>query len=144
MVEAAHKALNEQFKEMHIPEWWRWKWLAPLPKKQVNIPALSDLRPLVLLEALRKVWTKIIVGRMTKVWHHHNSIHESQHGSIHQRSTASASLQHINAIEEARELRVPRHRSSWDFSRVFDTLSRPIKILCWIGTGGLGSFTLGK
>ena len=135
VVEAAHRALNVQFKEMHIPEWWRWKWLAPLPKTQDPIPALADLRPLVLLEALRKVWTKIIVGRMTKVWHHHNIIHESQHGSIHHRSTASASLQHINAIEEAREFRVPLHRSSWDMSRAFDTLSRPVKILCWIRAG---------
>ena len=52
MVEAAHRALTVQFKEMHIPEWWRWKWLAPPPKKQDPIPALNDLRPLVLLEAL--------------------------------------------------------------------------------------------
>ena len=31
VVEAAHRALNVQFKEMHISEWWRWKWLAPSP-----------------------------------------------------------------------------------------------------------------
>ena len=31
--------------------------MTPLPKTQHNIPALVDLRPLVLLEAFRKVWT---------------------------------------------------------------------------------------
>ena len=135
VVKAAHRTLNVLFKEIHTPEWWRWKWLAPLLTTQNTIPALADLRPLVLLEAPRKVWTKIIVGRMTLVWHHHKFIHESQHGSTHQRSIASASLQHINAIDEARELRVPLHRSSWDMSRAFDTLSRPVKILCWIRAG---------
>ena len=30
------------------------------------------------------------------------------------------------------ELRFPLHRSSWEISRAFDTLIRPVKILCWI------------
>ena len=41
----------------------------------------------------------------------------------------------IDAIEVAMELHVPFHRSSWDISRVFDTLCRPAKISCWIRTG---------
>ena len=36
VVEAAHIALNVQFNEMHIPEWLRWKWLAPLPKHRTQ------------------------------------------------------------------------------------------------------------
>ena len=42
VVEVAHRALNVQFKDMHIPKWWRLKWLAPLPKTQDHIPALTD------------------------------------------------------------------------------------------------------
>ena len=33
------------------------------------------------------------------------------------------------------EQRAPLHRSSWDMSRASDTLSRPVKILCWIRAG---------
>ena len=135
VIKEAHKALVAQWQEYHIPEWWRWKWLAPLPKTTDTLPALKDLRPLVLLEALRKVWTKIILARITSVWHTHNVIHESQHGSIYRRGTASASLQHINAVEEALELGSELQRSSWDFQRAFDTLSRIVKIISWIRSG---------
>ena len=90
---------------------------------------------MVLLEASRKLWTKIILARITSVWHSHNVIHELQHGSIYRRGTASASLQHINAVEEALELGSELQRSSWDFQRAFDTLSRIVKIISWIRSG---------
>ena len=83
----------------------------------------------------RKVWTKIILARITSVWQSHHVIRESQHGSIHRRGTASASLQHINAVEDALELGSALQRSSWDFQRVFHTLSRIIKTLNWIRSG---------
>ena len=135
VVEEAHAALVAQWNEKHIPEWWRWKWLAPLPKTKDTLPSLADLRPLCLLEALRKVWTKIVLARITSVWSEHAMLHESQHGSVHGRGTASASLQHINDMEEAVELGVPMHRSSWDMSRAFDTLSHTVKMLCWVRMG---------
>ena len=125
VIKEAHKALVAQWKEFHNPEWWRWKWLAPLPKTTDTLPELKDLRPLVLLEALCKVWTKIILARITSVWHTHNVIHESQHGSIYRRGTASATLQHINAVEET--LGISRG--------LFDTLSRILKIISWIRSG---------
>ena len=97
--------------------------------------SFPDLRPLVLLDALRKVWTKIIFARITSVWHIHNVINKSHHGSTYRRGTASASLQHINAVEEALELGSVLQRSSWDFQRTFDTLSRVVKIISWIRSG---------
>ena len=45
------------------------------------------------------------------------------------------SLQHINAVEEALELGSALQRSSWDFQRAFDALSRIVKTLSWIRSG---------
>ena len=54
-IKEAHRALVAYWIELHIPEWWSWIWLAPLPITTDTLSALKDLRPLVLLEALRKV-----------------------------------------------------------------------------------------
>ena len=38
-----HRPLIAQWMELRIPEWWRWKWLAPLPKVEVaGAPAESN------------------------------------------------------------------------------------------------------
>ena len=47
----------------------------------------------------------------------------------------SAALQHINTAEEALEHGAALQRSSWDFQRAFDTLSRIVKTLNWIRSG---------
>ena len=127
LIKGAHRALVAKWTELQIPGWWRWNWLAPLPKTTDTLPALSDLRPLLLIDALWKVWTKIILARITSVWHTNNVIHESQHRSIYRRGTAPASLQHINAVKGALELGSALQRFSWDCQRVFDTFSRIVK-----------------
>ena len=107
----------------------------PIPKTQQSLPAVDDLRPLCLLEALRKVWTRVILKKITTAWTRHEVIHETQHGFVPGRSTATATLQHLNAIEEAQELDVPIHRSSWDMKRAFDSVSTFLKFICWIRGG---------
>ena len=136
VVVAVHGALSVMWSEHHVPTWWKWRWLVPISKRKDGaIPTLTDLRPLCLLESLRKVWCQMLLGRVTRVWNRFGCIHESQHGSVFRRGTNTANLQHINAIEDAAEARTPLHRSSWDMSRAFDTLSRPVKLLSWVRTG---------
>ena len=42
-------------------------------------PAANDLRPLCLLDYLRKLWERLILWRITTVWNGNNILNESQH-----------------------------------------------------------------
>eukprot|EP01034_Spumella_vulgaris_P046869 gene46869-58455_t len=47
----------------------------------------------------------------------------------------TAILQYVNAAEEAQELKVPIHRSSWDMSKAFDTVSKNAMMISWFRLG---------
>ena len=64
---AAHRALVAQWTELHIPDGGGGNAWNRCRKATDTLPALKDLRPLVMLEALRNVWTKIILPRITSV-----------------------------------------------------------------------------
>ena len=48
-----------------VPDWWKCRWVAPIPKNPKE-PTLAELRPIVLLEVMRKCWTALIVGRIMR------------------------------------------------------------------------------
>jgi hypothetical protein len=56
-----------------------------IPKKES--PSLNDLRPLMLVEALRKIWTSIFVRRIQGFWGDNPGITEGQHGFLKGRGT---------------------------------------------------------
>jgi hypothetical protein len=49
------------------PDHWQQKWAVFIPKV-TGSKSLNDLRPIMLLETLRKTWFKLIVADITKVW----------------------------------------------------------------------------
>jgi hypothetical protein len=50
-----------------IPDWWQWRILAALPKV-AGSQSLDNLRPLMLAECLRKVWTVIPLRKIQRAW----------------------------------------------------------------------------
>ena len=57
-----YEELKDKFINKEIPEGWGECYLAPIPK--VTDPTLADLRPLMLFEVLRKIWTGVIMEKM--------------------------------------------------------------------------------
>jgi hypothetical protein len=53
-----------------FPKEWERRWIVPIPKKED--PDIGDLRPLMLMEALRKVWGTIFVRRIQEKWKNTN------------------------------------------------------------------------
>ena len=50
-----HQALSEAWKNrVKVPGWGR-RWLQPIPK--IQDPGLEDLRPLMLVEVTKKIWS---------------------------------------------------------------------------------------
>eukprot|EP01034_Spumella_vulgaris_P029001 gene29001-35972_t len=129
----AYQSLTIMWEDRHIPPWWKWRWLLPVPKKPS--PALADLRPLTLVETTRKIWSKLIINRIVKAWDNADILHPAQHGYRTALSTMTAILQYVNAAEEAQELKMPIHRSSWDMSKAFDTVSKNAMMIAWLRLG---------
>ena len=75
---------------------------------------MADLRPLVLLEALRKAWFSIFVSKIQNYWKREGLLNEAQHGSIRGKGTETAILEMIEALEVAKERRATVVISSWD------------------------------
>jgi hypothetical protein len=110
-----------------IPEEWKNRWLVPIPKK--SDPDISDLRPLTLMEALRKTWGSIFVRRIQKKWNDEQLLQPNQFGSVKGKGTDGAVAEFLNAAETAKERATPLYITSWDIRRAFDSVAKPIVAL---------------
>jgi hypothetical protein len=64
---AAFDILSRLWASKSIPIWWGDKLLCGIPKK-ANNATLANVRPIGLLEVLRKLLTSLIVERIQDVW----------------------------------------------------------------------------
>ena len=110
------------------PSGWQHKWLAILPKVRGEV-SLCDVRPLTLLECVRKVWTSVRVKKAWWLMEKHGMLHTAQHGYRRHRSTSSITVQLINVFEEAEESATIIAASSFDYKKAFDSLARMISML---------------
>jgi hypothetical protein len=119
----AHVALWRNGK---IPDEWVRKWLVLIPKGVGG--SLDDLRPLMLIEATRKIWAGIFLGRIQAFLDANKMLHPSQHGASRGAGTDTAAPILINALETAREWGSSVYISSWDVKRAFDSISREYQV----------------
>jgi len=94
--------------------------LAPIPK--VVDPKIDELRPLMLFEVLRKIWTGMIMGKMRDYWNKYGLIDENQHGFMGGKGTHTAIPIVLNCMEAAKDFATDLYMSSWDIKRAFDSL----------------------
>ena len=118
----------------HIPDYWKQRWLVPLPKTD-ELTSIEDLRPICLLEIFRKLWTSILTHRIRNAWETHQLLDPSQHGFRANHGTDSASLLLIDALEQAKETHTACLVSSWDIRRAFDSISKPALQMAWTRLG---------
>ena len=104
-------------------------------KKQEEVPKVGNMRPLILVEAVRKLWCKLLLKRILTVWQRHNVLHRYQHGFISGRSTMTASTLFINMLEDAIEHGRPLHTCTWDITRAFDSVSKNVMRIAWSRLG---------
>ena len=131
VIKEMHKCLTQFWEDKHIPASWKWRWLVPIPKKPTDSPTLDELRPLMLCEALRKVWSALVISKIQQALYQHGALDPAQHGYLFGKNTGTASMIHINGIEDAEELDHELHRSSYDLKKAFDTTSKPLMLLAW-------------
>ena len=115
------------------PLHWQQKWAVFIPKV-AGSKSLNDLRPIMLLETLRKQWFKLIVADITHVWELFNMMSDAQHGSRRGRSTDAAILQLQNLIEDSNARTSPLFIAMWDITKAFDSVSKNILKMSWTGS----------
>jgi len=129
MIAEAYECLATMWQDRYIPAAWKWKWLVPIPKNTSK--RIQDIRPIMLMEVLRKLWTGLLVDEVTSSLQRHSALSLSQHGYLPHHGTDTANLQLLNTLESAWEDRKPLYGCSWDMSKAFDSVSKPLIVLCW-------------
>ena len=130
VTERVHGLLTQAFTGT-TPAWLQWGWLCPKPKAPEHGITLDGLRPLMLLEVLRKLWVWIIVRKIVRLWETHQALTPSQHGFRRGHGTDSALIVHLNCLEHARHTNTPLFLSSWDIRRAFDSVSKEVMDASW-------------
>ena len=92
---------------------------------------MDDLRPLMLTEATRKVWTSIIISKIQQASRQFYTLNEAQHGYKRNRGTDSASMIFINIVESAEAAQDTSHRTPYDKSSAFDAVSKNLQAIAW-------------
>ena len=73
---ATYNMLCTLWPTQHIPDFWKQRWLIPLPKTE-ELTSIEDLRPICLLEIFRKLWTSILTHRIRNAWEHFDMLDPS-------------------------------------------------------------------
>jgi len=117
-----------------IPEWWKWKTLFLKPKNPERITP-DSLRPLVLVEVLRKIRIGLIIQRINDTWARRGILHTTQHVFRPKRGTDTALLQLQIIFEQLAINETPLSLSSWDISKAFDSLIKNTLRNAWTRLG---------
>lgn len=130
--EAVYVALATLWNDKTIIDSWKWKWLNPIPKNPD--PSISELRPLCLIEVIRKVWSVIFVRRITSFLHKSDITHKGQHCGVG-KGTETGVIEFAATLETAKELKTEVFISSWDLKRAFDSVDRRLLVFSWTRLG---------
>jgi hypothetical protein len=130
MIKAAPPIINDYLFQLHkrihtlgeVPDTWQKRDMALIPKKEPITP--KNLRPIMLLEATRKIWLSILANRLDSVMTAQGIFHPAQTGCSKNRGTEDAILTVINCLEDAHERREELHLISFDTSKAFDSPTR--------------------
>ena len=124
IIKHVHSQLQALWLDKTTPDWLKRKWLCAIPKEP-DSSDLNKLRPIMLIEILRKLWTGAMIRKIRWAWEKSQILSDTQYGFRSGRSCPQAILQLINAMEahtEGQNL----YMSSWDIKRAFDSIPRPI------------------
>ena len=132
---AVHGLMEAMWREKYVvPEWWKDRLMHIIPKKDQEM-TFKNMRPIGLLEVLRKLWSGIIVRRIMAVWEKHGALHKSQHGYRWLNGTDTALVRLMDAVESAREKGDPLYCVLYDIKAAFDSVDRNLMRLAWTRLG---------
>ena len=133
LVDFVFEQLSILWSTNSYPNHWSDKWIAPIPK--TTDPTLESLRPIALLEVLRKLWVAIIIHRIQSLFQTGGYLHPAQHGCLRGVGTDEAIMEITNILEATKEKQGEVYIASWDMRRAFDRVPKSFLIFSWIRMG---------
>lgn len=111
-------------KEETFPKRWKMSNIYPIPKKEEWDNNLDLLRPIALLEAPRKLLTKILTDRLGKILLEGKILQHNNWAGLPKGNTEQPIIIANNLLEEARE----KGKECWllfqDMKKAFDSVSK--------------------
>ncbi|MCL4419234.1 reverse transcriptase family protein, partial [Patescibacteria group bacterium] len=105
-----------------LPETWRRSKLVLLPKTSNPRPKPGEYRPIALLDTMYKIYTSMILGRLTKHLDNNEILSEAQCGGRKGRSTTTCLHTVIGLLEDAKQFGKNIRICSLDINKAFDSL----------------------
>lgn len=121
LLQTMYELMSHCWVHSTLPSWWQDKLLYPLAKKSAS-GDVSNIRPIVLLEVLRKIWFKIIIRKIASAIEAADILQTNQHGFRSTRSTADNLIHLLNALEVTEQTGL--YATSWDIVGAFNAPPR--------------------
>ncbi|GES89333.1 RNA-directed DNA polymerase from mobile element jockey-like isoform X1 [Rhizophagus clarus] len=106
-----------------VPADWKFSIIFPIPKPEKFEYNMANVRPIALLEVVRKIFTKFISTQLSDILQDHNVLCYANYCGLKGESTASPIRLINNLIEDAKE----NSKELWivlqDISKAFDSIS---------------------
>ena len=97
--------------------------------------SLNDLRPIGLIEITRKVWSIIILRKITNVLRKYKILADSQYGFRQGHGVDSHIIQLLSILEDAKEKEFNIDLASWDQKKAFDSIGKNLQYIGWRRVG---------
>ena len=125
---------TQMWEEKYIPPYWQIKYLH-LMVKDMSQSGLNNLRPIGLIEVLRKIWSSLVIHRIRLALMECDFLAPQQYGFVARKGTTDELIQLTNIVEEANEGCHPIDLTTWDITKAFDSVGRTLQAITWLRMG---------
>ena len=132
VIKDVYAACCELWQARAVPIEWTRRWVHLIPK--VDNPSLDQLRPICLLEVIRKLWVGLIVDTISDYIYSGEVLTPGQQSGKH-RGTDAGSAELSATLETAKRNRSQVYITSWDVRRAFDSVQRGVLLFSWTRLG---------
>ena len=121
-IKLMYKALCSLMAADETPDFWKMKWLVPIPKVDMNV-GREDLRPLMLIEVLRKLWYGFTGVKVWNFLEKHNLLEGNQFAYRRGKECGLCFLHMVNTVEEIQAAGASLAMCTYDLVHAFDEIS---------------------
>lgn len=122
-LEAIRRIFNNTMSTRKMPTDWKNGTIYPIPKTMDWENDLSKVRPITLLEAIKKIFTKIMTQRLTKVLTNHPILSEHNWAALPKLSTREPIRIVNSVIENANQYNKECWMVFQDMSKAYDNVN---------------------
>jgi hypothetical protein len=134
VIDKVYDLLIKLWTDKHIPEHHKWRFFCLLPKVPGS-ERLEDMRPISLMDVVRKIWLGFFVSKISNFSEKHHLLDIAQNAYRHNKGTDSATLGLGNIFEVIREQETTGAFCSFDIKRAFDSVSKNLSRIALLRQG---------